>query len=217
MSSQRDEKSDEPGPGQALPLHQLIYCSWAAADVKDSEVARIVAVAQRMNSAHGITGLLVWGGGMFFQWLEGPREAVLQLMDLIRRDPRHERVVILSETEEANERLFPDWSMERVAPGDIRPVLQDALASAKDAKSAASLCLLLAQFDAHGMGPGSLMTLSDDHQDLVRERRLLGHPQRRSGPAPRRRIDKAAMREVDESCLAVPPGISAANIKRFRE
>lgn len=154
MSTQRHADGDEPGSGEALPLmHQLSYCSWAAADVDDQAVARIVATAQRMNSAHGITGLLVWGGGMFFQWLEGPREAVTRLMDLIRRDPRHERIVILGETEEVRERLFPDWSMEQVAPDDVRPVLQDALASAKDAKSAASLCLLLAQFDAHGLGP----------------------------------------------------------------
>ena len=59
-------------------------------------------------------------------------------------------MVILSETEEVRERIFPDWGMERVAPGDIRPVLQDALASAKDAKSTAALCLMLAQFDAQG-------------------------------------------------------------------
>lgn len=148
MSAQRDANSDEPGLDPVWPLHQLVYCSWAAADVDDAAVDRIVATAQRMNSAHAITGLLVWGGGMFFQWLEGPREAVTRLIELIRRDPRHERIVILGETEEVRERVFPDWSMERVAPVDIRPVLQDALASAKDAKSAVSLCLMLAQFDS---------------------------------------------------------------------
>lgn len=155
MIAPQDLNSDEPGTGQSVPLHQLTYCSWAAADVDDTAVARIVDAAQRMNSALGITGVLVWGGGMFFQWLEGPREAVTRLMDSIRRDPRHERVVILDETDEVRERVFPDWSMERVAPGDIRPVLQDALASAKDAKSTASLCLMLAQFDAQGLVPGA--------------------------------------------------------------
>jgi hypothetical protein len=76
-------------------------------------------------------------------------------MERIRRDPRHEQVVMLSETEEVRERLFPDWSMELVTPGDIRPVLQDALASAKDAKTTAALCLMLAQFDADRMDPGA--------------------------------------------------------------
>lgn len=92
---------DEPGPGHALPrLHQPVYRSRAADGMDDTAVARIVATAQRVNSVQGITGLLVWGGGMFFQWREGPRVAITRLMGSIRRDPRHERVVILSETEE---------------------------------------------------------------------------------------------------------------------
>jgi len=124
MRAHLQANGDEPDPDQTLPLlHQLVYCSRAADGVDDTAVARIVATAQRLNSAQGISGLLVWGGGMFFQWLAGPRAAITQRMDSIRRDPRHERVVILSETEEVRERLFPDWSMERVAPGDIRPVL----------------------------------------------------------------------------------------------
>lgn len=155
MSDKRDTDALEPGLCRAEPLHQITYCSWAAAGVDDTVVARIVGKAQRMNRVHAISGLLVWGGGMFFQWLEGPPKAVQQLMELIRRDPRHERLVILSESEEVRERMFPDWSMEPVAPGDIRPVLQDALASAKDAKSTASLCLMLAQFDAQGSSPGA--------------------------------------------------------------
>lgn len=156
MSAHREAHGDEPGPGPALPLlHQLIYCSRAAAGVDGPAVAGIVATAQRMNPVHGITGLLVYGGGMFFQWIEGPRDKVTQLMERIHHDPRHERVVMLSQTEEVRERLFPDWSMELVAPGDIRPVLQDALASAKDARSTAALCLMLAQFDAERLGPGA--------------------------------------------------------------
>jgi hypothetical protein len=154
MSAHRDAQCDEPGPGHGLSLlHQLLYCSRASAGIDAPAVARIVATAQRMNPAHGITGLLVWGSGMFFQWIEGPRDQVTQLMARIHRDPRHERVVMLSETEEVRERLFPDWSMELVTPGDIRPVLQDALASAKDAKTTAALCLMLAQFDADRMDP----------------------------------------------------------------
>lgn len=155
MSDKQDSDVDEPGLCRVEPLHHITYCSWAAAEVDDTVVARIVSKAQRMNSAHAISGVLVWGGGMFFQWLEGPPDAIHQLMDLIRRDPRHERLVILDETEEVRERMFPDWSMEPVAPGDIRPVLQDALASAKDAKSTVSLCLMLAQFDAQGSRSGA--------------------------------------------------------------
>ena len=153
MSAHRHAQSDETGSGHALPLlHQLIYCSRAAPGVDEPAVARIIDTARRVNPAHGITGLLVFGSGLFFQWIEGPRDNVTQLMDRIRSDPRHEQVVTLSETEEVRERLFPDWDMELVTASDIRDVLLDALATAEDDRSTEALSLMLQQIDADGLG-----------------------------------------------------------------
>ena len=114
-------------------------------------VAHIIAAARRWNPARGITGLLVCGSGVFFQWIEGPRDNVMQLMDRIRADPRHEHVVTLSETEEVRERLFPEWDMELVSASEIRDVLIDALADAEDEKNTASLSLILEHLDAGGI------------------------------------------------------------------
>lgn len=140
---------DEPVSGYRLPLlYNLVYCSSAAVGVDDADVNRIVESAKRWNPVFGITGLLVFGSGVFFQWLEGPRENVLQLMSLLKADPRHESVVLLSESEEVRERLFPDWDMERVTPDDIRDVLEDALDSAEDPKNAEMLRLLLEHLDS---------------------------------------------------------------------
>ncbi|MCK7493892.1 MAG: BLUF domain-containing protein [Comamonadaceae bacterium] len=75
-------------------------------------VDRIIESSRRRNPEQGITGMLVFGSGIFFQWLEGPRDNVTQLMAVLRADPRHENVVQLSEIEEVRERLFPDWDME---------------------------------------------------------------------------------------------------------
>jgi len=127
MSAPHPRQSDEPGPGPQLPLlHQVAYCSRAAPEVDASTVERIVATARRTNPAQGITGLLVFGSGVFFQWLEGPRDHITGLMAKILRDPRHDEVVTLSHSEEVRERLFPDWSMELVTPDQIREVLLDA-------------------------------------------------------------------------------------------
>ena len=146
---------DEPTSALPLPtLYNVVYCSRAAAQVDDAEVARIVATAQRRNPALGITGLLVFGSGIFFQWLEGPREQVQQLMTVLRADPRHDNVVALSENEEIRERLFSDWAMELVTGEHIRDVLADALDSATDPRSAEVLTQLLAQLDA---GPLALL------------------------------------------------------------
>ena len=151
MSAHRHAQSDEHGIGLPL-LHQLIYCSRAAPGVEAAAVDRIIETARRVNPARGITGLLVFGSGMFFQWIEGPRDNVTQLMDRIRSDPRHEQVVTLSETEEVRERLFPDWDMELVTADDIRDVLLDALATAEDDRSTEALTRMLDQIDADGVG-----------------------------------------------------------------
>jgi len=145
----RSTDTDEPVSGHRLPLlYNMVYCSRAAAGIGDADVNRIVESARRWNPVFGITGLLVFGSGVFFQWLEGPRENVLHLMSLLKADPRHESVVPLSESEEVRERLFPDWDMERVTPDDIRDVLEDALDHAEDPKNAEVLRLLLEHLDS---------------------------------------------------------------------
>ena len=140
---------DEPGHGHAFPvLYNVVYCSRATAGVDDADVARIIATARRWNPEHGVTGLLVFGSGIFFQWLEGPRDNVLALMALLRSDRRHEQIILLTETEEVRERLFPDWDMERVTADHIRDVLEDALDSAEDPQNAVVLRRLLAHLDS---------------------------------------------------------------------
>jgi hypothetical protein len=152
MNAPHREQSDEPTSVSGLPLlHQTIYCSRASAGVDEAAVAHIIATARRWNPARGITGLLVCGSGVFFQWIEGPRDNVMQLMDRIRADPRHEHIVTLSETEEVRERLFPEWDMELVSASEIRDVLIDALADAEDEKNTASLSLILEHLDAGGI------------------------------------------------------------------
>jgi hypothetical protein len=142
---------DEPGFGRAevpddpaLPLlYQVVYCSRAAEDVDEAAVAGIVASSRRHNPERAITGLLVYGSGVFFQWIEGPRAQIAQLMSILRDDPRHHDIVTLSETEELRERLFPAWDMEQVDAGDIRDVLEDALASASDPGNISALNRIL--------------------------------------------------------------------------
>lgn len=141
--------SDEPGFGDTEEnLYNLVYCSQAAPGIGPDAVDRIVESARRNNPAHAITGLLVFGGGVFFQWLEGPRAQVTALMAAIRADGRHTNVVELSATEEMRERVFPNWDMELVSPSDIHDVLSDALETAEDAQNAQALQRLMAQVDS---------------------------------------------------------------------
>lgn len=147
MGTIHTEQADEPGPGVSAPLYNLVYCSQASEGVDDSAVAQIIATSRRDNPARSITGLLVFGGGIFFQWLEGPRDSVLALLALLKKDTRHHNVVLLTSGEEVRERLFPDWDMELVNADAVRDVLVDALDNAQDPKNAQALRELLRQLD----------------------------------------------------------------------
>lgn len=154
MNAFQSSRGDEPTLDPLLPrLYNVVYCSRAAEGFDIADVERIIASARRHNPAAGITGLLVFGSGVFFQWLEGPRDSVTALMATLRSDPRHDTVVELSANEEVRERLFPDWDMEFVESTDIREVLLDALDDAEDPKNVAALGLLLEHIDGGALDP----------------------------------------------------------------
>jgi Sensors of blue-light using FAD len=129
-------------------LFYLVYCSRESAPFDKAAIDQLVAVAQRNNASHNITGWLVYSSGIFFQWLEGSRHDVQRLMLTIVADPRHDTIVVLTEEEEVRERLFSGWDMELVPPGDIRSVLVDAIGASGDPKCARALQLLLDELDS---------------------------------------------------------------------
>ena len=146
---------DEPGfPGCVDPdddaptLYTFVNCSRAAEGVDEAEVARLVDSAQRRNLACGITGVLVFGSGIFFQWIEGPADQIQRLIASLHGDPRHYDVVSLDWSEDNRERLYPNWEMEQVKAEDIRAVLQDALESADDESNIAALGRILEHLDS---------------------------------------------------------------------
>jgi hypothetical protein len=139
---------DEPFAGQSYPLlYNTVYCSRASQGVDKTAIDHIIENAQRRNPENGITGLLVFGSGVFFQWLEGPRDNIMQLMALIEKDPRHQSIIYLSSGEEVRERLFPDWAMELVSADNVREVLLDARENANDQRNQAALDQLLVELD----------------------------------------------------------------------
>ena len=127
----------------APTLCTFVYCSRAAEGVEDAEIDRIVDAAQRRNLAKGITGVLVFGNGVFFQMIEGPAAQIRKLIATLHCDPRHYDVVTLEWSEERRERLYPNWEMERVNADDIRAVLNDALESSEDENNVAALVRIL--------------------------------------------------------------------------
>ena len=124
-------------------LFNLVYVSTVTDGVSSTDIDDIISASHRNNSLVGITGILVLGSGIFFQWIEGPKEEVMSLVNLIETDRRHELMTVLSTDEEIRERIFPSWDMELVDADHIQEVLQDALETARDDRSVAALQLLL--------------------------------------------------------------------------
>lgn len=146
---------DEPGFSDdadldpaATMLETFVYCSRAADDVDADEVSRLVAFSQKRNVARGITGVLVFGSGVFFQWIEGPPAEVRTLIANLHGDPRHHDIVTLDRSVDLRERLYPHWEMEPVAADDLREVLENALETTEDQASLAALERILAHLAA---------------------------------------------------------------------
>lgn len=143
-------QNDEGQSGRSI--HNLVYCSQASADLDDEVIASIIATARHHNPRLGITGLLVFGQGIFFQWLEGPRDNVTGLLARIAADTRHTNLVVLSQEDDIRDRLFPEWDMEWVEAADIREVLEDALEQSADEKQQRMLSQMLSEIQSGPLG-----------------------------------------------------------------
>lgn len=106
-------------------LISCCYRSVAAPDLTMRDVLDIVEASQVRNAEVGVTGVLLYAGGRFLQWLEGPADAVSSVMGYINRDHRHSEIEILSQ-EAIDQRRFADWHMQlSCAESDIRCMAPD--------------------------------------------------------------------------------------------
>ncbi|WBO85454.1 BLUF domain-containing protein [Hymenobacter yonginensis] len=91
-------------------MHRIVYLSSATGDLDEQQLKDLLLHSRRKNQARAITGLLLVSEGDILQVLEGERQAVEQLYDLIARDVRHSHIYKLADGP-IPERAFPDWSM----------------------------------------------------------------------------------------------------------
>ncbi|MEQ9190243.1 MAG: BLUF domain-containing protein [Alphaproteobacteria bacterium] len=59
-----------------MALYQILYTSNALRQMDMADLGRIEQVSVRNNRAAGVTGLLLYVGGNFLQYLEGSQAAV---------------------------------------------------------------------------------------------------------------------------------------------
>jgi len=96
-----------------MNLTSLTYTSLARLDLDSSDLEDIHRTARELNALDGITGLLVFNGTHFLQIIEGAKNAIDDLVERLRRDPRHSGFEVRDQ-HSIDARSFPDWSMELV-------------------------------------------------------------------------------------------------------
>lgn len=89
---------------------RLAYISSASPDLLEDDIVALAQKAADFNATHEITGLLLYNGLNFLQFLEGQEAAVTDLFAAIVLDPRHAGVVKILQ-EPISERAFPGWGM----------------------------------------------------------------------------------------------------------
>ena len=91
-------------------LIHIVYLSYSAKELSETELNGFLATIRRKNEIQNITGLLLYNDEAFIQVIEGNRETIHQIFNLISKDSRHSNVLKLLE-EPITKRAFPGWSM----------------------------------------------------------------------------------------------------------
>jgi len=91
-------------------MYLLAYVSVATTPFSENDLVALLKKSREYNAARGITGLLLYNESNWLQLLEGPKEAVLSLLDKIRSDSRHHGLIVVLQ-EEHDGREFADWAM----------------------------------------------------------------------------------------------------------
>ena len=91
-------------------LDAIIYVSSAAGMLSSKDVEHILGRARDRNAEYNVTGLLLFIGGNFMQYIEGPPSELNLIYNLILKDPKHVGVIKLMH-EPIESREFSNWTM----------------------------------------------------------------------------------------------------------
>ncbi len=98
-----------------IDLYQFIYISRITSIGLSgaSTLNDIAKISIQNNEAEGISGILCYGNGYFFQYIEGTEQALTNLKNSLLRDERHKDVQTL-DFSAISERRFTSWSLRSI-------------------------------------------------------------------------------------------------------
>lgn len=99
-----------PLPPEPSPSAVCIYVSTAAPTLTLADIDSLLVQSRARNERDGLTGVLLFGGGNFMQYVEGPGAAVDALRSRIATDRRHYDVHYILHSP-LDRRRFTAWTM----------------------------------------------------------------------------------------------------------
>lgn len=102
-----------PTDNRERELYCMVYISQITSFglINPNTLENIVKVSTKNNSINGITGVLCYGNGYFFQYIEGPEAALTQLKNQLLLDTRHQNMKIMH-FGVVEQRQFQKWKLQ---------------------------------------------------------------------------------------------------------
>ena len=119
-----------------MSLMHCIYASAVSPELASPELKELLTVSRRNNERLGVTGILLYIEGSFFQVIEGESGIIEPLYEKIARDPRHTHITQII-CEPIAKRHFSRWAM-----GFSTMTVKDLLGIAEPTRPAAAHPLL---------------------------------------------------------------------------
>ena len=99
-----------------MPLLAFAYASQATEGLPADKIEQLSRDAASFNALAGVTGLLLFDGARFLQYLEGPDDGIETVYSRIRFATSHCDLVELARGR-VSKRRFPYWSMRWIPVG----------------------------------------------------------------------------------------------------
>ena len=91
-------------------MHQIIYLSSSREYLSPEQINELLSKSREKNLKNNITGVLLYFDRDFLQVLEGPKHAIQELFEVIKKDERHTGILTVF-NKETTKKHFPEWNM----------------------------------------------------------------------------------------------------------
>ncbi|VVD69296.1 BLUF domain-containing protein [Pandoraea soli] len=124
------------------------YLSRALPDLDLRELAKIIVNSRGFNATYGITGVLLYDGTMFYQYIEGPSEPLADARQRIETSRHHRDIQVLLDGTPHVPGAFPTWSLGYLMLDRPAHALQALMIPADHADLVGAFAELAAKSDA---------------------------------------------------------------------